>query len=37
VGRKKRPRFRYARVLTDAERTRVEDYLAKKYGVTLAR
>jgi large repetitive protein len=27
----------YARVLTDAERTQVEDYLAKKYGVTLAR
>jgi hypothetical protein len=27
----------YARVLTDAERTQVEDYLAKKYGVTVAR
>lgn len=27
----------YARVLTDAERTKVEDYLAKKYGMTLAR
>ena len=27
----------YARVLTDAERAKVEDYLAKKYGVTLAR
>ena len=27
----------YARVLTDAERTQVEDYLAKKYGVTLGR
>jgi hypothetical protein len=27
----------YARVLTDAERTQVENYLAKKYGVTLAR
>lgn len=27
----------YARVLTDAERTQVEDYLAKKYGVTLTR
>ncbi|HXH92043.1 MAG TPA: hypothetical protein VNN25_10720 [Thermoanaerobaculia bacterium] len=27
----------YARVLTDAERTKVEDYLAKKYGVTLTR
>jgi large repetitive protein len=27
----------YARVLTDAERTQVEDYLAKKYGMTLAR
>ena len=27
----------YARVLTDAERANVEDYLAKKYGVTLAR
>jgi hypothetical protein len=27
----------YARVLTDAERTQVEDYLAKKYGVTLER
>jgi hypothetical protein len=27
----------YARVLSDAERAKVEDYLAKKYGVTLAR
>jgi hypothetical protein len=27
----------YARVLTDAERTKAEDYLAKKYGVTLVR
>jgi len=27
----------YARVLTDAERTRIEDYLAKKYGVTVTR
>ncbi len=27
----------YARVLTDAERTKVEDYLAKKYGMTLTR
>lgn len=27
----------YARVLTDAERIQVEDYLAKKYGLTLAR
>jgi hypothetical protein len=27
----------YARLLTDAERAQVEDYLAKKYGVTLAR
>ena len=27
----------YARVLTDAERTKVEDYMAKKYGITLAR
>lgn len=27
----------YARVLTDAERAKVEDYLAKKYGVTLSR
>jgi hypothetical protein len=27
----------YARVLTDAERSKVEDYLAKKYGVTLTR
>lgn len=27
----------YARVLTDAERTKVEDYLAKKYGLTLTR
>jgi hypothetical protein len=27
----------YARVLTGAERTQVEDYLAKKYGVRLAR
>jgi len=27
----------YARVLTDAERTQIEDYLAKKYGMTLAR
>lgn len=27
----------YARVLTDAERMQVEDYLAKKYGVTVAR
>ena len=27
----------YARVLTDAERTQVEDYLAKKFGVALAR
>ncbi len=27
----------YARVLTDQERTQVEDYLAKKYGVPIAR
>lgn len=27
----------YGRLLTDAERTQVEDYLAKKYGVTLTR
>ena len=27
----------YARTLTDAERIQVEDYLAKKYGLTLAR
>jgi hypothetical protein len=27
----------YARVLTDGERAKVEDYLAKKYGVTLGR
>jgi len=27
----------YARVLSDQERMQVEDYLAKKYGVTLAR
>ena len=27
----------YARVLTDAERAKVEDYLAKKYGVTMVR
>jgi len=27
----------YARILTDAERTQVEDYLAKKYGITLDR
>jgi len=27
----------YARVLTDAERAKVEDYLAKKYGVTIGR
>ena len=27
----------YARVLTDAERATVEDYLAKKYRVTVAR
>jgi hypothetical protein len=27
----------YARVLADAERTQIEDYLAKKYGVALAR
>jgi large repetitive protein len=27
----------YARVLTDAERTKIEDYLAKKYGMTLTR
>ncbi len=27
----------YARVLTDQERTQVEDYLAKKYGVTITR
>jgi hypothetical protein len=27
----------YARVLTDAERMKVEDYLAKKYGMTLTR
>ena len=27
----------YARVLSDAERTKVEDYLAKKYGMTLTR
>lgn len=27
----------YARHLTDAERTQVEDYLAKKYGVTITR
>jgi hypothetical protein len=27
----------YGRVLTDAERMQVEDYLAKKYGVTIAR
>jgi hypothetical protein len=26
----------YARVLTDAERAKIEDYLTKKYGVTLA-
>ncbi len=26
----------YARVLTDAERAKIEDYLAKKYGVALA-
>lgn len=27
----------YGRALTDAERTQVEDYLAKKYGITLTR
>jgi hypothetical protein len=27
----------YGRLLTDAERTQVEDYLAKKYGITLTR
>ena len=27
----------YARTLTDPERMQVEDYLAKKYGVTVAR
>ena len=27
----------YARVLTDEERMRAEDYLAQKYGLTLAR
>jgi hypothetical protein len=27
----------YARVLSDRERMQVEDYLAKKYGVTVAR
>ncbi len=27
----------YGRTLTDAERTQVEDYLAKKYGITLTR
>jgi hypothetical protein len=27
----------YARMLTDQERTQVEDYLGKKYGVTMAR
>jgi cytochrome c-type biogenesis protein CcmH/NrfF len=27
----------YGRTLTDAERTQVEDYMAKKYGITLTR
>ena len=27
----------YARILNDQERMQVEDYLAKKYGVTVAR
>jgi hypothetical protein len=27
----------YARILSDQERMQVEDYLAKKYGITIAR